>query len=80
VEVQVSDPGLVEELADSLRRSAFRVLLNSSTTLTVEGTAEHLGPGAIEGAVELELDLYLQVWEATHPGVQATRLKDNRRS
>jgi hypothetical protein len=46
----------------------------------VEGTAEHLGPGAIEGAIELELDLYLQVWEVTHPGVRATRLKDDRSS
>jgi hypothetical protein len=80
VEVQVSDPGLVEELADSLRRSAFRVLLTGSTTLMVEGTAEHLGLGAIEGAIELELDLYLQVWEVTHPGVRATRLKNDRSS
>lgn len=73
VEVHVSDPSLVEELADSLRRSAFRVLRTGSVTLEVEGTAEHAGPGAIRGAVELELDLYLQVWEAIHPGAKASR-------
>jgi hypothetical protein len=74
VEVQVSDPSLLEELADSLRRSAFRTLCTSPTTLRVEGTTEHEGLGALEGAIELELDLYLQVWEMTHPGVRATRI------
>jgi hypothetical protein len=74
VDVHVTDPSLVDELAESLRRSAFRVLRTGSTTIRVEGTTEHIGPGAIPGAVELELDLYLQVWEATHPGARARRV------
>lgn len=73
VEVHLTDPSLVEELADSLRRSAFRVLRTGPETLTVEGTTEHASPAAIPGAVELELDLYLKVWEMTHPGVRALR-------
>ena len=76
LDVQITDPSFIEELADSLRRSGFRVMRTGSSTLAVK-ESEPLpnGPGKIEGAAELELDLYLQVWEVIHPGVRALRIQ-----
>jgi hypothetical protein len=74
MEVEITDPGLVEDLADSLRRSGFRVLRSGRSTLTVKDSEHPKGPGAIEGAAQLELDIYLQVWELTHPDVRASRV------
>jgi hypothetical protein len=74
VEIEITDPGLVEDLANSLRRSGFRVLRTGDSRLTVTDSEHPKGPGAIEGAARLELDLYLQVWELTHPGVRASRV------
>ena len=77
LEVEITDPSLVEELADSLRRCGFRVLRTGDSKLTVTENDPPKGPGAIEGAAELELDLSLQIWEMTHPGVRAFRVTDD---
>jgi hypothetical protein len=41
------------------------------------GPAPH-GGAEIEGAAELELDLFLRVWEAKHPGSHARRMTKTR--
>jgi hypothetical protein len=74
VKVQVSEGTLVDELAQALRRCEFSVLRTGESTLNVSpGPSQH-GVDEIEGAAELELDLYLKVWEAKHPGARATRV------
>jgi hypothetical protein len=74
LEVEITDPSLAEDLADALRRIGFHVLRTGEATLVVRELRHPEGPEAIEGAAERELDLYLQVWEVTHPGVRATRV------
>jgi hypothetical protein len=71
--VEISDAALVDELAQTLRRCEFVVMRTSSRELEVRPRAAQHGAPQIEGAAELELDLYLKVWEAKHPGVRASR-------
>jgi hypothetical protein len=76
--VEVSDAALVDELAQALRRCEFTVTRIGKDELDVKlGPAQH-GAAEIEGAAELELDLYLKVWEARHPGARATRTANAR--
>jgi hypothetical protein len=71
--VEVSEAALVDELAQALRRCEFTVMRVGRNELEVTvGPAQH-GAAEIEGAAELELDLYLKVWEATHFGTRAIR-------
>jgi hypothetical protein len=70
----VSESTLVDELAQALRRCEFSVLRTGENTLHVSAGPSQQGVDAIEGAAELELDLYLKVWEAKHPGTRATRV------
>jgi hypothetical protein len=70
----VSESTLVDELAQALRRCEFSVLRTGETTLHVAPEPSQPGVEAIEGAAELELDLYLKVWEAKNPGARATRV------
>jgi hypothetical protein len=72
MKVEVTDPELVGELADALRRCGYRVLRTTPTTLTADA-AQPPAVEAIPGAEELELDLYLKFWEARYPGVRARR-------
>jgi hypothetical protein len=72
--IEVSDSTLVDELAQALRRCEFSVVRTGAQRLHVRSGASHENVGTIPGAVELELDLYLKVWEVKHPGVRATRL------
>ena len=72
VNIRVTDPILVDDLADALRRCEYTVMQTSASALTA---VPPRGPSTrIEGAEELELDLYLRVWEARHPGVRASRV------
>ena len=48
-------------------------MLAGSHELEVKVGPARSGSAQLEGAAELELDLYLQVWEAQHPGSRATR-------
>jgi hypothetical protein len=70
----VSESVLVDELAQALRRCEFSVLRTGENTLHVSAGESQHGVNEIEGAAELELDLYLKVWEAKHPGAQANRV------
>jgi hypothetical protein len=65
----VSDPSLVDDLLEFLRARQCAVEPASENTLDVQ-VPEALRPDA----ARLELDLYLRVWEATHPGAVAERL------
>ena len=67
--IRLSNPALVDELLDYLWRH--------------EAVAERLGGDIVaaslpsvgrDDAAELELDLYLRVFEATHPGTTAERI------
>lgn len=75
MKVEISDPSLIGELAEALRRCEFTVARTDARTLTVSPEPFPPGVGSIHGAAELELDLYLKVWEAKHPGARATRVK-----
>jgi hypothetical protein len=71
VKIQVSDPSLVEDLAEMLRNAQYLVTLEGRDTLDVQ-----LGQQLPEDAAQLEIDVYLRVWEATHEGARALRLTD----
>jgi hypothetical protein len=74
VKVQVSESTLVDELAQALRRCEFSVLRTGANTLHVSPVPAQHRVEEIPGAVALELDLYLKVWEAKHPGARASRI------
>jgi hypothetical protein len=78
VEVEVTNPKLVDELAEALRRFEFTVARTGPASLTVRLDPTPPGVAEIEGAAELELDLYLKGWEATHPGVRVARVAARR--
>jgi hypothetical protein len=68
----------VDDLAQALRRCEFTTMRVGSHELEVKlGPAQH-GAAEIRGAAELELDLFLRVWEAKQPGTQARRTTKTR--
>jgi hypothetical protein len=69
VKIEVSKPILVEELIESLRSSRCIVVRTGERTLEVRD-----GWPTKDDASQYELDGYLRVWEAVHPGTQATRV------
>jgi hypothetical protein len=71
VKIRVSDPTLVEDLAEMLRNAQYLVTREGRHTLDVE-----LRQPLPEDAAQLEIDVYLRVWEATHEGARALRLTD----
>jgi hypothetical protein len=68
--VKLSDPALVDDLVDFLRRSGCVAQPAEKAIVAVS-----IPKSLREDAAELELDLYLRVWEATHPEAQARRLR-----
>jgi hypothetical protein len=74
MKVEVSDSALVDELAQALRRYEFSVVRTGLQRLHVGFGASQRNLAATPDAAQLELDLYLKVWEAKRPGVRATRL------
>jgi hypothetical protein len=68
MKVEVSDPALVDDLLAFLRRAECEVERNGGGMLAVT-----LPASVPEGAARLELDAYLQAWQALHPGVRARR-------
>jgi hypothetical protein len=68
--VQLSDPALVDDLVDFLRASGCvaQPALGAIVSVSIPKSLR-------EDAAELELDLYLRVWEATHPEAEARRLR-----
>lgn len=74
MEVEVTDPKLLDELAEALRRCEFSVARAGPSSLAVRLDPTPPGVVEIEGAAALELDLYLKVWEAKHPGARVARV------
>jgi hypothetical protein len=70
VRVKLSDPSLVDDLVDFLRRSGCVAQPAEETIVSVS-----IPKSLREDAAELELDLYLRVWEATRPEAEARRLR-----
>jgi hypothetical protein len=60
--IRLSDPALVDDLLKFLRERQCVAEQSSEDTLDVELPEVSRGDAAA-----LELDLYLRVWEATHP-------------
>jgi hypothetical protein len=71
VKIHVTDPTLVEDLAEMLRSAQLVVVRAGPQILDV-----HFGSPVREDAARLELDLYLRVWEASHAGAHAVRVSD----
>jgi hypothetical protein len=66
--VELSDPTLADDLVAFLRRAECEAERNSGGTLHV------IMPDDVpEEAARLELEAYLQAWQALHPGVRAWR-------
>lgn len=76
MKIDVSHPSLTEDLADSLQRGGFEVARAGEGRLDVAESERPLGWKSTHGAAELEIDLYLHVWELLHPGVRAARISD----
>jgi hypothetical protein len=66
--IRLSDPALVDDLLEFLRKRQCVAEQTSEDTLDVE-----LPEVPRRDAAVLELDLYLRVWEATHPGAIVRR-------
>jgi hypothetical protein len=73
--IRVEDPQLVDELVHHLRRSGC-VAVRSDVDAHGDGvTVDVQLPAALDEAqARLELELYLKVFEATHPGRAASLL------
>jgi hypothetical protein len=71
-EIEVSESSRAHDLADFLRGLCFDVELLGERRL--EARFRHPVPPN-EEARRLELDLYLRVWAAIHPGTQAVRVE-----
>jgi hypothetical protein len=68
MKVELSDPTLADDLAAFLRRAACEAKSNGG------GRVEVSMPASLpEDAARLELDAYLQTWQALHPGVRVRR-------
>jgi hypothetical protein len=67
--VKLSDPALVDDLVDFLRRSGCVAQPAEEAVFAVSI------PKALREDVAEQLDLYLRVWEATHAQARGTRLR-----
>ena len=67
--VKLSDPSLVDDLVDFLRRSGCVAQPAEEAVFAVSI------PKALREDVAEQLDLYLRVWEATHAQARGTRLR-----
>jgi hypothetical protein len=67
--MRLSDPRLVDELLDDLLRHEC-----AAERLAGDVVAVSFPDDVDTDAAKLELDLYLRVWDATHPGVRREQL------
>ena len=65
--IHISDPQLMDDLSDYLRRCSCTVAERGSATL--EAAPQDRDVEAVY--LRMELDAYLRVWRAMHPGVDA---------
>lgn len=68
--VKLSNPALVDDLVDFLSRSGCIAQAQDETSVLVS-----IPRSLRDDAARLELDLYLQVWQATRPEAHASRLE-----
>jgi hypothetical protein len=69
VKIHVSDPTLVDDLVDALQEKSCEAVRTDARTVEVrDGWATDPDGG------QYELDGFLRVWEALHPGVAAMRM------
>jgi hypothetical protein len=68
MDVELSDPTLADDLAAFLRRAACESKQNGGGLLEVR-----MSSSLPEEAARLELEAYLQMWRALHPGVRVRR-------
>jgi hypothetical protein len=66
--VELSDPALADDLVTFLRRAECAAARNGGHTLQVT-----MPDDVPEEAARLELEAYLQAWQALHPGVRVRR-------
>jgi hypothetical protein len=74
--INVSDPGLTGDLADYLRRCSCTVAERGSGSLEADPRDRDVEPAYLR----MELDAYLRVWRAMHPGVEAAIADEPRAS
>ena len=65
--IDVSDPALIEDLRDYLRRCNCEVEVRGRTAVEASPPARNVEPVYLR----MELDAYLRVWRAMHPGADA---------
>ena len=65
--VDISDPALAGDLVTFLQRACCEA------SVTEEGAIEVAMPSVPDDAARLELDAYLQAWQALRPGATARR-------
>jgi hypothetical protein len=68
VKVEVSDPGLADDLVAFLRRARCAAERAEGATLAVDL------PDTPEEAARRELEAHLTAWQRLHPGARARRL------
>lgn len=66
--ILVSDPKLVEDLRDYLERCNCAVELRGPTAMEASPPERPVEPLYLR----MELDAYLRVWRAMHPGAEAS--------
>ena len=69
--IHLSDPSLVDDLLAFLRTRQCVALTDPAGRITVS-----IPESPRKDAARLELDLYLQVWRVTHPGVDVLLAPD----
>ena len=75
MKIRINDPSLVDELVHHLRRSGCEAEA-ADVQAHGDGAMVEVGvPGALDDEqARMEIELYVRVWEATHPGVAADLL------
>lgn len=75
MKIRVDDPQLVDELVHHLRRSGCQAAPSEVEAHGDGVTVDVQLPGALdEEQARMEIELYLRVFEATHPGQTALLL------
>ncbi|MGH3032365.1 MAG: hypothetical protein ACRDNE_16700 [Gaiellaceae bacterium] len=62
--IRISDPGLLDDLVESLRRANCPVEVTGPETLDVESPS----PLLTSEQARQEIGFYLAVWQVRHPG------------
>jgi hypothetical protein len=69
MKIHVSNPALVDDLLEFLRRAECTATADEEGSIDVEVPAAYG-----EEQARMEIDLYLKAWQAAHPDVEAQLL------